>query len=292
MKIAIQGGPASFHHIAAENYFDQFDLDLICCDRFPQVCTALAENRADAAVMAIENTSAGSILPNCSLPIHHSLAIVGETYLRVEHNLMALPGQVLDDIATVRSHPMALLQCAGFLRDHPKLRSLESFDTAESAREIRETLMLGVAAIASTKASNLYDLEILAPGIETEKRNFTRFLILSRESAAAPTAADKATLSFLTRHTPGALVAVLDIFSRMNLNLTLIQSVPLPGRPYEYSFYVDVEWSDREIFERALYELRAATLELHIVGIYQKGLRPTEGVTQASLTDTNNPAAK
>ena len=274
MKVAIQGGQASFHHEAALQYFPDRQVELVECNLFRQVCSALVEGEADRGIMAIENTLAGSILPNCSLLLHTPLSVVGETYLRIRQNLMALPGQTLQDIRLVRSHPMAILQCADFLQLHPWMTGEDASDTADSAKEIQQQQLIGVAAIAGALAAKRYKLEVLAENIECEKSNYTRFLVLSRDKLSDELHSGKCTLSFRARHEPGALVNVLDIFKRLDLNLTLIQSVPLVGRPYEYSFHTDFEWAGRDQFDESIHQLKTATTALHIIGVYKKGQRP------------------
>ncbi len=278
MKIAIQGGQASFHHEAALQFFPDRDVEIVECNLFRQVCSALVEGRVDRGIMAIENTLVGSILPNCSLLKDFPLTVIGETYLRIRQHLMALPGQQLEDIKTVRSHPMAILQCSDFLQAHPWMVGEDAFDTADSAKEIREKKLSGIGAIAGRLAAEKYELEILAKSIESQKSNYTRFLVLSHEEESAELSSGKCTLSFSTRHKPGALVDVLAIFKDLGLNLTLIQSVPLAGRPYEYSFHTDFEWGNRTAFDECLDLLKSETSGLHIIGVYSKGELPPEQV--------------
>lgn len=275
MKVAIQGGQASFHHMAAQQYFNEQPFELAECRTFRQLCQVLQCGEADIAVMAIENSLVGSILPNYALLQEYPFQIIGETYLHIQQNLIALPGQSLKDIHFVRSHPMALLQCSEFLEQHPHLRALETFDTAESAREIREKLLAGVAAIAGKLAAERYQLTILAEEIENVKQNYTRFLILSREALREKGAmADKASLNFHLKHRVGALAEALDIFRRCGLNLTLIQSLPIPGRPSEYAFQVDLEWEERQGLEEGIEALRRLSNQIQILGIYPKGALP------------------
>lgn len=274
MKIAIQGGQASFHHAAALQYFTGLTVDLVECSLFSQVCDALAENRANYGIMAIENTVAGTILPNYLLLIEYSLHVVGETHLRIDQNLMALSGQTLADIHTARSHPMALLQCSGFFHDHPAIKPQEAFDTADSAKEIRRDNLKGVAAIAGRLAAELYELEILAPNIENEHTNYTRFLVLSKEKASFVSEPNKATITFSIPHEPGALVDVLKIFGDLGCNLTLIQSVPLAGKPYEYAFCVDFEYEGDKMLQECLNRIRICTDALTLLGAYRRGDKP------------------
>ena len=275
-RVAIQGGQASFHHVAANLYFGKDGLELCESRTFRQQCLAVVERRADVAVMAIENSLTGSILPNYVLLQRFQLHIQGEIYLRIKQNLMALPGQELSDIHTVRSHPIALEQCSDFLSETPQINCIESFDTAESAREIRESNLLGAAAIASALAAQIYKLTILAASIENVKQNYTRFLVLTADDQNTETSANKASLSFHVSHEVGALADILNIFRDHAINLGLIQSVPIPGRPDEYTFHVDVEWQDRNKFEQAMEKVRRGAKELTILGEYRAGLRPSQ----------------
>ena len=275
-KIAIQGGRASFHDLAACQAFPNHRVEIIPCGTFRKQMQTLVESAADYAVMAIENTLAGSILPNYGLLERSSVTIIGEVYLRIEQNLMALPGQKLADIEFVKSHPMALHQCSDFLEAHPHLRGVETDDTAESAREIREQNQKGVAAIASTLAAEAYELEILTASIENIKENYTRFLVLSRTNGAPPVSpsANKASLRFNVLHKVGALAQVMNVFRDNGLNVCLIQSIPIPGKPDEYSFHVDVEWLERPDYDEAIKELAGVTRHLKILGEYKSGSKP------------------
>lgn len=278
MKIAIQGGKASFHDLAVKIYYHDTTTELVECRTFRQLCIAIKDGEADAAVMAVENTLAGSILPNYALLEEYPVTITGEIYLHIRQNLMALPGQKLTNIASVRSHPMALMQCSNFLEDHPQLKSIETFDTAESAREIREKNWPGVAAIASDLAAKMYGLEILAADIENLKQNYTRFLILQagEQPRINGNKYNKASLNFLLRHEPGALVNFLQIFQKNSINLSLIQSIPIPGRPREYAFHMDMLWEDAGLFERSISEAKDCAGQMKILGIYNSGKLPYE----------------
>ena len=273
-KIAIQGGKASFHHMAATRFMGEEAFTLVENDTFPALCKSLLEGDADLALMAVENTVAGSILPNYALLETNPLFIIEEVYLEIEHHLMALPGQEIGGIKNVYSHPMALLQCSRYLEDHPHLVATEAHDTADSARDIARGGTLGAAAIAGRMAAEIYGLEILGEAIQNQKRNITRFLVLSaREQADAP-AADKASINFRLPHQVGALAEALDIFRRHGLNLTLIQSLPIPHRPHEYTFHVDLEWHDGGLFHHAMDALRDLTGNVALVGVYKKGAKP------------------
>lgn len=278
--IAIQGGRASFHDMAAHQVFRERELPLLECATFRELCKALVEERADAAVMAIENTLVGSILPNYALMEEYGLHIVGETYLHIQQNLLALPGQSLGDLHSVRSHPMALLQCSDFLEAHPHLNPIESADTADSAREIREKRLDGVAAIASARAAEIYGLAVIEREIENLKHNYTRFLVLARAPQPPTPDIDKASVSFVLAHEVGTLAGILNIFQQFSLNLTLIQSVPIPTQPHEYRFHVDLEWSRREPFDAAMREVAALSHHLRILGMYPRGVKPHDHIAR------------
>ncbi len=280
--IAIQGEQASFHHIAARQYYHR-GIEVAECRTFRQVCEMVREGRAASGMMAIENSLAGSILPNYNLLESQSLYIRGEVYVCIQQCLMALPGQSLNDMGAIRSHPMAIHQCSEFLEQHPYMRAIETFDTAGSAREIRQQELLGVAAIASEEAARLYQLTILARNIENQRQNYTRFLIISTQPPAFSDDANKASLSFRIGHRPGALVEVLEVFRRCRINLTLIQSVPIPGRPSEYAFHVDITWQRGQAIEKALEQVEAVSNGRRILGIYRAGELPYDHSGSESL---------
>ncbi|MFZ4405479.1 MAG: prephenate dehydratase [Pseudobdellovibrionaceae bacterium] len=283
MKVGIQGFKASFHDIVARNFFKSSEvLEIAECATFLQLASDLHNKKLDYAVMAIENTIAGSILPNYTLLEQHQIKIIGEYYLRISMNLMALPGEKIEDLKVVQSHPMALHQCTEFLAQYPFIRIQESIDTAESAKQIALQNLKGQSAIASSLAAEEYKLNILAAGIETNKQNYTRFLILAPKDNTeytkqlGATQLNKATLRFEVTDRPGCLVEVLQIFGEFSLNMTKIQSVPLLGRPYEYSFHVDVEWdhADDTSFNQALESLQKRVRNVVNFGCYQKGQKP------------------
>jgi prephenate dehydratase len=276
LNIAIQGVRASFHDVVSRKVFPQQELHTVECNSFPVLCESLARGQADIAMMAIENTIAGSILPNYALLQSYGFKILGETYLRIEMSLMALPGQTLPEIRVVQSHPMAILQCQDFLGTLPNIRVVEAADTAESALEIAKRGLVGHAAIASKLAASTYGLEILRENIETDRSNYTRFLTLCRsEDYQRPLESNKASLKFETKHEPGSLAKVLTLFSQHELNMTKIQSVPILGKPYQYGFHVDLEWSDDNHYQKALSELKIETLHLIHFGEYPRGEKPT-----------------
>ncbi len=271
LKIAIQGEQTSFHDMAAQSYFSPEKIEIVECRSFRQLCGDVSAGRADLAVMAIENTLAGSLLPNYSLLQEFPLFIIGETYLPIRHHLMALPGQALEGIHSVRSHPMALHQCSEFLEHHPGMNAVETDDTAGSARQIREEELFGIAAIAGKMAAEFYELEILAEGIENLAQNYTRFLILSANKPELRSDCQKASVNFRLKHRIGALADVLNVFKNNNINLTKIQSIPVPGEPYEYLFLIEMEWEDYCNFEESIAEIERFTIELKILGIYRSG---------------------
>lgn len=273
MKVAIQGGKASFHDIATRFYFEKnFGVakpELLCSDTFIEVFQNLSTGKADYAVLAIENSIAGSILGNYKLLQQFDVKIIGEIKLRIILDLMAIPGQKIEDISTVRSHYMALLQCEEFLSKYPHIKHEEGVDTADSARDLKAGNIKGLAAIASRIAAEEYNLEILASGIEDDKQNYTRFFILSKESSILEP--EKATLSFQLHNEIGSLSKVLSMFNEFEVNLTKIQSLPRIGFPDEYTFHVDCDWNDYTDYKESIKKIRTMVSELTILGEYKKG---------------------
>lgn len=276
LKIAIQGVRASFHEVAAQKFFRDEPLNPIECATFKELCNQLQTKNADFAVMAIENSIAGSILPNYSLLESYQFTIIGEVYLRIELALLALKGQKVKDLQFVQSHPMALHQCQEFLDSNKNLKILETHDTAESAKNISENQLKGHAAIASRLAGDTYGLEVLESGIETNKQNYTRFLVISKDRGQASKLADKASFRFQIKHQPGSLVDVLKIFNDHGINMTKIQSVPILGKPYEYGFHVDVEWTKLDDYRKALEKIKTNVINLIHFGEYPRGERPVK----------------
>ena len=223
---------------------------------------------ADAAVMAIENTVSGGLLPNFELLRKYDRKIKGEVFLRIQQSLMALPGQPIEDIKEVRTHYMAINQTREFFKDYPWIRLVESEDTAKSAADVAEGQLKGVGAVASTLAAELYGLDILAESIETYKQNFTRFLILDDELKVNKAAINKASMCFTLTHTPGSLAHVLTILSFYGMNLSRIQSLPIPGQEWQYFFYVDIKFDDYIRYEQALSAVRPLMEDLNILGEY------------------------
>ena len=250
-KIAIQGIKGSFHHQVALEYFQE-NVPVVECLSFEEVVASLVNNHSQLAVMAIENSIAGAIIPNYALIDKNNLEIIGEYYLDIHQNLMALKGQHINNILEVHSHPMALLQCMEFLKKYPNIKLVEDKDTAETARRIHQDQLKGIAAIASKTASQLYDLEILAPEIQTINNNMTRFVIISKNKIETDNSIiNKASLKFELDHKRGSLAAILNVMSDCKLNLTKIQSLPKIETPWKYSFFVDVTFDEYENFQKA-----------------------------------------
>jgi prephenate dehydratase len=269
LKIAIQGIKGSNHHQVANEYFGQ-NVDLVECLSFDFLVDQLLNGNADMGIMAIENSIAGSIIPNYNLIYHKGLHIIGEYYLSIHHNLMALKGQTLDDIEEVRSHPMALLQCKEFFRLHPNIKLVEDVDTAETARCIQADQLKLVAAIAPNVAADLYDLDIVAPDIQTIANNATRFIIVKSKNKELPKAEiNKASMRFLTEHKRGSLAAMLNVMSDCNLNLTKIQSLPVIETPWKYAFFVDVTFEGYENFDKAKSLLNIMSEDFKVLGEYK-----------------------
>ena len=271
IKIAIQGVKASFHEEAAIKYFGE-DIETLECESFKKTCDMLKQGKADYVVMAIENSIAGSILPNYNLLRDYRFHIIGEVHLNIQQNLLVLPGVKLEDIKTVQSHPIAIRQCDEFLTDHPEWVIKEGMDTAGCARMISENKLTTTAAIAGEYAAKIYGLDILERRIETNKKNATRFLILSNE-VSEQKGANKASLSFQTGNAVGALANVLQCFAEQNVNLSKIQSMPVVGRRNEYDFYVDVEWKKQSDYDAAIRKVLKHTVNFSILGEYIKNER-------------------
>jgi prephenate dehydratase len=275
MKIGIQGVKASFHDVAAKKFFGARSFEAVECNSFPLLFEKLDQKETDFAVMAIENALAGSILPNYALMEKYKVKIVGEVFLKIEMCLLALPGEKIQDLRVIQSHPMALLQCGEFLHSLPFVKLIEHADTAESAMEIKSRHLTHHGAIASALAAQTYGLEILQSNIETHKANFTRFLILARaDHASRVTSANKASLRFEAEHTPGSLSQILSIFEKHSINMSQIHSLHILGRPFHFAFQVDLEWEDAARFDQALQELSAKVLSLTHFGQYLSGEKP------------------
>lgn len=270
MKIAVQGEKGCFHEVAARQFFHNENIEIVPCSTFDMTLSSVVEGRADMAMMAIENARSGSILYNYSLIRESGLKMLGEHNLRIRQNLMALPGQKITDIKQIRSHPIALAQCMTFLNQYPGITLVESDDTAGSARLIAEHRLKKIATIASASAAELYGLEILAEGIETYKKNYTRFLVIGSDEKGN-TGGNKVSVCFATGHKPGSLAAVLVKLAEMNINLSKIQSVPRLNGDWEYMFYLDLELPDNSDILLIQSVLSKYTSNLEILGIYKKG---------------------
>lgn len=274
-RVAIQGYRGCFHEEAARQFYASLgvgDIEIVECNLFPDLYKAISEGRADAAVMAIENTVSGGLIPNLELLRKNPLAVKGEVFLRIEQNLMALPGQKLEDIHEVRTHYMAINQTREFFERYPSIRIVESEDTAKSAAELARQNLLGVGAVASSLAAELYGLEILAKGIETYKQNYTRFLILDESLSVPEESINKASLCFTLPHTPGSLAHILTILSFYGMNLTKIQSLPIPGREWQYFFYADIKFEIPERYRQAIAAVRPLIEEFQLLGEYKAAL--------------------
>ena len=276
VRVAIQGFSGCFHEEAARKFYGKISgapLQIVECATFDGLYEALEDGRADAAVMAIENTISGGLLPNFDLLRRYPQRIKGEVYLPIRQNLMALPGQRLEDIREVHTHYMAINQTRTFFeKNAPWIRMIESEDTAGSAAEVARKGLAGVGAVASELAAERYGLEILAGGIETYKQNFTRFLILDDAVTVPEDKIRKSSLCFTLPHKPGSLAHILTILSFYDMNLTRIQSLPIPGREWQYFFYADIKFDDYGRYRQALAAVRPLIEDLDILGEYEPSL--------------------
>ncbi|MFK7978622.1 MAG: prephenate dehydratase [Saprospiraceae bacterium] len=273
-RIAIQGYPGAFHEMAARHYFDGTPVEIIPADTFQEVVQLVEDpEMADVGLMAIENTLAGGMLPNHKLVNNSGLHITGEIYLRVVQNLMVLPGQKIEDITEVHSHYMAIRQCRKYFAQYPHIRLVESLDTALSAKEIRDGKLKNRGAIASNLAAEMYELDILGPSIETNKQNYTRFLVLQHQYFSGNDAqkVDKASISFTTSHDAGSLNKVLSVLAAYEINLSKIQSVPIEGRHWEYMFFVDLTAKSAMRLDQVLNAIRPICNNLKVLGLYERG---------------------
>jgi len=270
MKIAIQGIKGSYHHEVSTKLFGD-DLRLEECNNFSEIPPLIVSNKVDYAVMAIENSIAGAILPNYALINEYDLQIYSEYYLPIQHQLMGLKGQTLADISEVQSHPMALEQCRKFFRDYPHIRLIEEKDTALIAKKIQDKQLKGIAAIASKKAAEIYHLDIIAGNIQTNKTNYTRFVVLKMKSDKSISNYSKASIKFGLSHQTGSLYKTLQILNDFELNMSKIQSLPIIDRPWEYAFFVDLVFDDTTRFEMAIQALEKEVIELKILGKYRNG---------------------
>jgi prephenate dehydratase len=270
-KVTIQGYEGSFHQVAARQFFGK-NVEVIPCATFKEV-VQIGEDakQSDGAVMAMENSIAGSILPNYNLLQKSKLQVIGEVYLSISQNLLVYPGVKLEEIKEVHSHPMAILQCLDYLEDQA-WKLVESEDTALSAKQIRQHKRKNIAAIASKLAAQLYDLDVITPDIHTLKNNITRFLIMVPAKQKMEIAdADKASIYFQTDHSKGILSKVLDKIAKGGANLSKLQSMPIPGSTFKYGFYADIEFEQKKQLDYLLTELKLMTNSFKVFGIYKKG---------------------
>ncbi len=268
-KIAIQGIKGSNHHQVARDCFGD-GTDLVECMSFDALVNTLLQGDADTGIMAIENSIAGSIIPNYALIYQNGLHIVGEHYLNIHHHLMLLPGQTIDDIEEVRSHPMALLQCKAFFSAFPHIKLVEDADTAETAQHIQAEQLKGIAAIAPRVAADLYGLDIVAEDIQTIKNNATRFIIVQTQRADVErNEINKASIRFMTDHKRGSLAAMLNVMSDCLMNLTKIQSLPVIQTPWKYAFFVDLTFAEYAHFEKVKTLLNIMSEDFKVLGEYK-----------------------
>ena len=274
-KVAIQGIAGSYHDIAARKYFDKDEVETIPCDTFNGVIQTIKKDPSIMGLMAIENTIAVSLLQNHELIRESDFSIIGEYKLRISHSLVALPGTKLEEVTEVNSHPIALMQCTDFLKTLPNAKVVEKEDTAGSAKWIAEQQLKGHAAICGKLAAEIYGMEVLAEGIETNKRNFTRFLAIADRWTADEmlknTTKNKASLVFALPHSVGSLSKILTILSFYDMNLSKIQSLPIIGREWEYQFYINLTFNDYTRYRQALDAIRPLTKDFKILGEYEEG---------------------
>ena len=270
-KVAIQGIKGSYHHQVALNYFGQ-EIELLEFLSFDELANSIANNNCDYGVMAIENSIAGSIIPNYALIDNLNLKITGEYYININHQLMAISGSKIQDLEVVASHPMALLQCKNFFKKYPKITLIEDKDTAEVAFRIQRDNIQKMGAIASVHASELYNLNILSKDIQTIKNNETRFVIISKNSLTNDSKSNKASIKFSLSHKTGSLAAILNILRDCNLNLTKIQSLPIIETPWKYSFFIDTTYDSIVSLEKALKLIDENSESLKVLGIYKNNI--------------------
>ena len=272
LKVAIQGIKGSNHHQVATDFFGH-NIDLLECNSFDAVIDSLLDGAADKGIMAIENSIAGSIIPNYNLVYHNNIHVIGEHYLNIHHNLMVMKGRSFDDIQEVHSHPMALLQCKEFFKAHPQIKLVESVDTAETAKRINEENLEHIAAIAPKMAAELYELDIIADNIQTIVNNSTRFIVLKKQNKVLPEEEiNKASLRFITDHKRGSLATVLNVMSDCNMNMTKIQSLPVIETPWKYAFFVDVTFDKYEHFAKTKSLLQIMAEDFRVLGEYKNAL--------------------
>ncbi len=274
-RIAIQGVEGSNHHVAAMRFFNDSDVKCIDCDTFKELADTVRKDPSVIGVMAIENTIAGSILQNYRIVRESNLVIIGECKLRISHALVAMPGVELHQIQEINSHPMALMQCSDYLDTLPNVKIVEKEDTAGSAKWIRDENLTTHAAICGEHAAQIYGMRVLASGIETNKRNFTRFLVLAHKSVAKHFVEEqninKSSIVFSLHHSSGTLSKALSVLSFYDINLTMIQSLPIIGKEWEYQFYINLQFDDYKRYRQALEAIRPLINEFGILGEYEEG---------------------
>ncbi|MFI3323137.1 MAG: prephenate dehydratase [Rikenellaceae bacterium] len=283
-KVTIQGVNGCYHEVAARSFFCGEQIGVEPCATFPKLFETMAADKSLLGIAAIENTIAGSLLQNHELLSESNLSIIGEQKIRISHVVAVLPGQSIEQISEVHSHPIALMQCREWLAKHPSIKAVESDDTAESAKLIAEQQLEGHAAICGAWAAELYGLEIIDRAIETNRHNFTRFLILSdKESAATytcPEKINKASIQFSLAHSTGSLSKILTILSFYDINLTKIQSLPVIGREWEYLFYVDLTFDNYERYHQSIDAVRPLITEFKILGEYAEAPSPQINIAE------------
>lgn len=275
LRVSIQGYQGAFHETAARQFFTDKAVDIVPAHTFEEVVQQVtAAEKSDTGLMAIENTLAGSLMANYHLLHGNDLRITGEVYLRIKQNLMALPGTRIEDLREVYSHPIAIAQVRRFFRDYPNIRLIEAADTALSARHVQETKDPTRGAVASELAAEMYGLEILAPSIETNKLNHTRFLVLDKGQYDGEDKGNKVSLSFCVSHEAGSLYRVLAVLGAYQINLTKIQSTPIIGQPWQYRFFVDFVAEGEVGWQQAMEGIRPITQDLRVLGVYEQGEKP------------------
>jgi len=284
IKIAIQGIESSFHHQAVLQLFPDRNIEIIACDSFEKVTQSVSNFTADVGVIALENSIAGSILPNYHLIDTGNFKILEETFLMIDMHVMALEGETIHTIDEIHSHPVALQQCKNYLmRLQPNCKIIEGKDTASEARRIKENGLTGVAAIAGRQVAEKYGLTILEGSVQNIKENKTRFVVIGRETPNLVEKVNKASIKFQLDHSIGSLSNVLQLLSTFDINLTKIQSVPIIGKPWQYAFFIDVLFEDYNLFQEVTLLLEKAVEELKILGVYKHKLENTPSIINNSL---------
>ncbi|HKJ07041.1 MAG TPA: prephenate dehydratase [Flavobacteriaceae bacterium] len=271
MKVAIQGIKGSFHHIVAQRYFNS-EIEIVESLTFSNLPNVLKSNQADVAIMAIENTIAGAILPNYNLIDANKLQVIGEYYLPISHHFLCSPNTTLNEIKEVHSHPMALLQCHEFFKKHPQIQLVEAKDTALVAKQIAAENPKDIGAIASAEAATTYNLKFLAKNIQTMASNATRFFVISNQKEEIK-GVNKASLKFVASHKKGSLAEILTVLGNHNLNLSKIQSLPVIDEPWKYAFFIDVVFKEYNQYKKALNNIKTKILSLSVLGEYKKSKR-------------------